>query len=145
LENLLNAPGASTTGPAIVSISYGESESQNGATQNAAYNTTYQQGAAEGVSIFVSSGDEGPASSNADGADSTKGITVSGFASTPYNISVGGTDFGDSYAGAESTYWNGTNTAATARQSHTFPRSPGTTSCADNLIIGFLGSIIHPV
>ena len=47
LENLLNAAGASTTGPAIVSISYGESESQSGATQNAAFNTTYQQGAAE--------------------------------------------------------------------------------------------------
>ena len=72
LENLLNAPGANTTGPAIVSISYGESESER-RTQNAAYNTTYQQGAAEGVSIFVSSGDEGPASSNANGADSTKG------------------------------------------------------------------------
>jgi len=37
LQNLLNAPGASTTGPAVVSISYGESESQNGATQNAAF------------------------------------------------------------------------------------------------------------
>src|ERR1035438_786135 len=80
LQNLLNAPGASTTGPAIVSISYGESESQNGATQNAAYNVAYQQGAAEGVSIFVSSGDEGAASSNAGGADATRGITVSGFA-----------------------------------------------------------------
>src|SRR6202020_1979962 len=90
VQNLLNAPGASTTGPAIVSISYGESESLSGATQNAAYNTTYQQGAAEGVSIFVSSGDEGPASSNANGADATRGITVSGFSSTPYNISVGG-------------------------------------------------------
>ncbi len=140
LQNLLNAPGASTTGPAIVSISYGESESLNGATQNAAYNTTYQQGAAEGVSIFVSSGDEGPASSNANGADSTRGITVSGFTSTPYNISVGGTDFGDSYAGTTSTYWNPTNNANYGSAKSYIPEIPWNDSCADSLIINFLGT-----
>jgi len=140
LENILNATGASTTGPAIISISYGESESLNGATQNAAYNTTYQQGAAEGVSIFVSSGDEGPASSNANGADSTRGITVSGFASTPYNISVGGTDFGDSYAGTEPTYWNSSNTANYGSAKSYIPEIPWNDSCADNLIIGFLNT-----
>jgi subtilase family serine protease len=141
LENLLNAPGASTTGPAIVSISYGESESQNGAAQNAAYNTTYQQGAAEGVSIFVSSGDEGPASSNANGADSTRGITVSGFTSTPYNISVGGTDFSDSYSGTQSTYWSPTNSPSSYGSALSYmPEIPWNDSCADNLIINFLGT-----
>ena len=140
LQNLLNAPGASTTGPAIVSISYGESESQNGATQNAAFNTTYQQGASEGVSIFVSSGDEGPASSNANGSNSTDGITVSGFTSTPYNISVGGTDFGDAYAGTESTYWNASNTAGYGSAKSYIPEIPWNDSCADSLIIGFLGT-----
>src|ERR1035438_4334127 len=140
LQNLLNAPGASTTGPAIVSISYGESESQNGATQNAAYNVAYQQGAAEGVSIFVSSGDEGAASSNAGGADATRGITVSGFASTPYNIAVGGTDFGDSYAGLESTYWNASNTASYGSAKSYMPEIPWNDSCADNLIINFLNT-----
>ena len=141
LENILNAPGANTTGPAIISISYGESESQNGATQNAAYNTTYQQGAAEGVSIFVSSGDEGPASSNANGADSTRGITVSGFTSTPYNISVGGTDFADSYMGTQSTYWSPTNSAASYGSALSYmPEIPWNDSCADNLIINFLST-----
>jgi subtilase family serine protease len=144
LENLLNAPGASTTGPAIVSMSYGESESLNGAAQNAAYNTTYQQGAAEGVSIFVSSGDEGAASSNANGADSTRGITVSGFASTPYNISVGGTDFGDSYAGTESSYWNGTNNANYGSAKSYIPEIPWNDSCADNLIGAFLQAYYSP-
>jgi len=140
LQNLLNAPGANTTGPAIVSISYGESESQNGATQNAAFYTTYQQGAAEGVSIFVSSGDEGPASSNANGADSTRGITVSGWTSTPYNISVGGTDFGDSYAGTESTYWNAANSASYGSAKSYIPEIPWNDSCADNLVINFLNT-----
>lgn len=144
LENLLNAPGANTTGPAIVSISYGESESQNGAAQNAAYNATYQQGVSEGVSIFVSSGDEGAASSNADGADATKGITVSGFTSTPYNISVGGTDFGDSYAGTESTYWSASNSANYGSAKSYIPEIPWNDSCADNLIINFLSNYYSP-
>ena len=140
LQNLLNLPGANTTGPAVVSISYGESESDNGATQNAAFNTTYQQGVAEGVSIFVSSGDEGPASSDADRADSTHGITVSGFTSTPYNISVGGTDFADSYLGTESTYWNWTNTPAYGSAKSYIPEIPWNDSCADSLIVNFTQS-----
>ena len=50
----------------IVSISYGESESDLGAAGNACINALYQQAVAEGVSVFVSSGDEGAASSDAD-------------------------------------------------------------------------------
>ncbi len=138
LENLLNAPGANTTGPAIVSISYGESESQSGATMNAAFNATYQQGVAEGVSIFVSSGDEGAASSNANGADSTRGITVSGWTSTPFNISVGGTDFEDSYLGQESKYWNPGNTTSFGSAKSYIPEIPWNDSCADSVTINFL-------
>lgn len=37
------------------------------------------------------------------------GINVSGFASTPYNVAVGGTDFADSFFGINSTYWSATN------------------------------------
>ncbi len=65
----------------------------NGAAANAAYNFAYQQAVAEGVSIFVSAGDEGAASAD-NGNVATHGIGVSGFTSTPYNVSVGGTDFG---------------------------------------------------
>jgi subtilase family serine protease len=61
LQNLLNAG----TPPAIVSVSYGESEPVMGATYNASVSSLYQQAVSEGVSIFVSSGDEGAASSDA--------------------------------------------------------------------------------
>jgi hypothetical protein len=81
----------------------------------------------------VSSGDEGPASSDANRADSTHGITVSGFTSTPYNISVGGTDFGDSYAGTESTYWNAPIPPAIGSAKSYIPEIPWNDSCADNL------------
>lgn len=136
LENLLNANSAP---PALVSISYGECEAINGATANAAYNATYQQAAAEGVSVFVSSGDEGAASCDADESKSTHGIGVSGFASTPYNVAVGGTDFGDAYARTESTYWNSTNTATYGSARSYIPEIPWNDSCASSLLASFEG------
>ena len=79
---------------------------------------------AEGVSVFVSSGDQGAASSDYGASSATHGITISGFASTPYNVSVGGTDFGDTYAGTNSTYWNSTNTAAYGSAKSYIPEIP---------------------
>src|ERR1019366_8366729 len=102
LANLLSE---SSTPPAIVSISAGEAEAQLGATANAYISSLYKQAVAEGVSVFVSSGDEGAASADAGASVATHGIAVSGFTSTPYNVSVGGTDFGDTYAGTASSYW----------------------------------------
>jgi subtilase family serine protease len=131
LENLLSASG---TPPGIVSISYGECEAENGATANAAYNSTYEEAAAKGVSVFVSSGDEGAASCDADLSNATHGIGVSGFASTPYNVAVGGTDFGDSYANTNSTYWNSTNTATYGSAKSYIPEIPWNDSCASVLL-----------
>ena len=65
---------------------------------------------------------------------------MSGFTSTPYNISVGGTDFGDSYAGTESSYWNAGNTANYGSAKSYIPEIPWNDSCADNLILNFLNT-----
>jgi hypothetical protein len=46
--------------------------------------------------------------------------------STPYNVSVGGTDFGDSYAGTNSTYWRCTNSSTYESALSYIPRFPGT-------------------
>jgi len=88
----------------------------------------------------VSSGDEGACSAQANGTDCTSGITVSGFTSSPYDISVGGTDFGDAYAGTESTYWNPTNTGSYGSAKSYIPEIPWNDSCADTLIINFLNT-----
>ena len=130
LQNLLN----SATPPAIVSISYGECEVENGATANAAYNSTYEQAVTMGTSVFVSSGDEGAASCDADETKATHGIAVSGFASTPYNVAVGGTDFGDAYAGTTSTYWRSTNSSTYESAISYIPEIPWNDSCASKLI-----------
>ena len=129
VQNLIN-----TTKPAIVSMSYGECEAENGAAANAAYNSVFQQAAAEGISVFVSAGDEGAASCDAGATGATHGIGVSGFASTPNNVAVGGTDFGDTYAGTTTTYWNSTNTSTYGSVKSYIPEIPWNDSCASLLL-----------
>ena len=57
IQNLVN----SSSPPAIISNSYGWCEVKAGATMNAAISTAYQTGVAEGISIYVSAGDQGTA------------------------------------------------------------------------------------
>lgn len=130
LQNILSASNP----PKIISISYGESENENGATANAAYNSAYKTAAAEGVSVFVSSGDEGAASSDANATYATHGIAVSGFATTPYNVAVGGTDFGDTATATNGSYWNSTNTSTFASAKSYIPEIPWNDSCASVLL-----------
>jgi len=137
LENTLNGPAGNL--PSVVSISYGESEASNGAAANLAYNNAYQQAVTEGVSIFVSSGDEDAASSDG-GNVSTHGITVSGFTSTPYNVSVGGLDFGYTADSVDpSTYWNSTNSNTYTSALSYIQEIPWNNSCAGGLVSAFLG------
>ncbi len=130
LQNLVNG----SSPPAIVSISYGECEAENGASANAAFNTTYQQAVAEGISVFVSAGDEGAASCDANLTKATHGIAVSGFASSPYDVAVGGTDFGDTYAGTTGTYWSSTNSSTYGSALSYIPEIPWNDSCASVLL-----------
>ncbi|HEX3675408.1 MAG TPA: S53 family peptidase [Rhizomicrobium sp.] len=129
LQNIVAAPNP----PPIVSISYGECEAYLGAAGNLAYYTVYQQAAAEGVSVFVAAGDEGAASCDYGEASAFQGIAVSGFASTPYNVAVGGTDFGDAYANTVNKYWSKTNTAAFGSALSYVPEIPWNDSCASTL------------
>ena len=86
--------------PDIFSLSFGECEQDNGSSVNALINGWWQQAASQGIAVTVSTGDSGSAgcdypstNSGANVPDATGGLAVSGYASTPYNIAVGGTDF----------------------------------------------------
>jgi subtilase family serine protease len=136
MQNLLNSAAGP---PSIMSISYGECEAGNGASANAAYNSVFQQAVAEGVSVFVAAGDEGAASCDAGATGATHGIGVSAFASTPYNVAVGGTDFGDSVTNTNSSYWNSTNSATYGSAVSYIPEIPWNDSCAGSLLTGYFG------
>src|SRR5467141_1164568 len=136
VQNLINAKSGP---PAIMSISYGQCETVNGAAANAAYNAAYQQAVAEGVSIFVAAGDSGAAGCDNSVAEATHGIAVNAFASTPNNVAVGGTDFSDTYSGTNATYWNSTDTSTFGSAISYIPEIPWNDSCAGALISQYLG------
>ena len=131
LINILTNGGPT---PAIISISYGESETELGAAANGFINSLFQQAASEGVSIFVAAADQAAAVSDRGANTATHGINVNGEASTPYNVAVGGTDFGDTFAGTNSTYWSGTNSATFGSALSYVPEIPWNDSCASVLI-----------
>ena len=138
LQNLINGP---TAPPAIVSISYGEGEDQLSVSDFAYISALYQQAAAEGVSVFVAAGDSGADTDIGDrrAGIATVGITPSGFASTPYNVSVGGTDYEDTFLGETSRYWNVTNSVVLGSAKSYIPEIPWNNSCASRLIAETFG------
>ncbi|HME10862.1 MAG TPA: protease pro-enzyme activation domain-containing protein, partial [Bryobacteraceae bacterium] len=130
VQNLID----SATPPAIMSISYGECEATLGAASNAAVSAAYQQAVSEGVSVFVSAGDQAAAGCDVNTTAATHGIAVSGLASTPYNVAVGGTDFGDVAAGIATLYWNSSNSATYGSAVSYVPEIPWNDSCAGALL-----------
>jgi len=115
----------------VLSESYGECESTLGNSGNAFYNEVWQQAAAQGITVVVSAGDAG--SAGCDDFNSEEfafyGLAVSGFASTPYNVSVGGTDFDQTPATA-SKYWSATNNATTGASALSYiPETTWNDSC----------------
>ncbi len=116
---------------AIISSSYGECEMDLGQGGNAFWNALWQQAAAQGQTVFVYTGDGG--SAGCDNFDAQQvaygGLQVSGIASTPYNVAVGGTDFYYSqYAGSSSaisaqvdSYWSAPTAAPTVSLKQPIP------------------------
>jgi hypothetical protein len=101
-----------------ISTSYGNCEPGLGAGGNSFWNSIWQQAATQGQTAFVSAGDGGSAGCDDFDTQSvaTGGLAVNGIGSTPYNVSVGGTDFyysdvntsQSSMYGQIATYWSGT-------------------------------------
>ncbi len=79
----------------IISLSLSECELGLGNSANTLINSQWEQAAAQGITVNVSSSDSG--SAGCDDFDTAQtaqfGLQVNGFSSTPFNISVGGTDY----------------------------------------------------
>jgi len=96
----------------ILSLSYGACEADLGPAGNLFWNAVWEQAAAEGISVFVATGDSGAAQCDGDVGNSgpaVDGDTVNGLASTPYNVAVGGTQFAEGALAGQ--YWNTNNNA----------------------------------
>ena len=96
----------------VMSTSFGLCEASLGTSGNRFLNSLWQQAAAQGITVFVSSGDNGAAGCDSASASSaTHGRGVNGLCSTPYSVCVGGTEFND--ASNPSLYWSASNAAGT--------------------------------
>jgi subtilase family serine protease len=127
----------------VISLSFGACEQSLGSF-NAYLNDLWEQAAAQGITVMVSTGDSGSA-----GCDSpsqyyaTGGLAVNGFGSTPYNVAVGGTDF--YYASGSSSignYWNTTPSQNPALSLKTrVPEQPWNDSQYGSNIIDYYNTI----
>jgi subtilase family serine protease len=119
----------------VMSESYGICELFIGTTGNTYYNLLWQQASAQGITVFISAGDSGSAVCDDGNLEAQFGLTVSGFASTPFNISVGGTDFNDLTTTA--TFWNATNNANQANAKGYIPEMTWNDTCTNSEIFPF--------
>jgi Pro-kumamolisin, activation domain/Bacterial Ig-like domain (group 3) len=109
----------------IMSESYGACEASLGTAGNQFYSSLWQQAAAEGITVVLSSGDTGSAGCDSldNGPAATNGVNISGLASTPYNLAIGGTDFNQ--FNIWSTYWNTSNDPTTQTSAKNYiPETP---------------------
>ncbi|MCU1303699.1 MAG: putative periplasmic aspartyl protease [Candidatus Sulfotelmatobacter sp.] len=96
----------------VMSTSFGLCEGWLGSSGNNFLNSLWQQAAAQGITVLVSSGDNGAAGcDSASASKATNGRGVNGLCSTPYGVCVGGTEFNDS--SNLSLYWATSNASGT--------------------------------
>jgi subtilase family serine protease len=116
---------------AILTDSYGQCEAFLGTAGNTFYYGLWQQAAAQGISVFNPTGDNGSAGCDNDTAVGAAqfGLQVNGSATTPFDTAVGGTDFND--PNNPTTYWSATNASTTQASALSYiPEVVWNNSCA---------------
>jgi hypothetical protein len=117
----------------VMSESYGDCEAAIGASGNAFYSSLFEQGAAEGITLVIATGDQGSAACDEGTGQlgAMFGLAVSGVASTPFGVAMGGTDFND--VNNAPTYWNMTNSSGNEASAKSYiPETAWNNSCAQS-------------
>jgi len=121
----------------ILSVSFGECEFDLAVAGNLEVQNAWEQAAAQGIAVTVSSGDSGSAGCDDENYEvaATTGLAVNGLASTPYNIAVGGTDY-DILAKQFSMYVSGTSSTADYSTALSYiPENPWNDSSSTNGVL----------
>ena len=132
----------------VMNVSYGECELGMGAAENTLYSNLWSKAQGAGIAVFVATGDTGSASCDANFSPQNGpygaqfGLTVSGFASTPYNTAVGGTDFNWAWtSGDQAKYWGTTDSATNLSNALGYiPETPWNSTCVNPLLVSSLNT-----
>jgi subtilase family serine protease len=128
LQNLVETVSTPAT---IYSISYGGSEASNGLTFLQGWENLVEEGASQGISIFVSSDDSG---SSGQESVVTQGLAVNGLASNEFVTAIGGTDFYDAALGEVNQYWYKASAKGGRSVKSYVPEIPWDNSCANSIV-----------
>jgi uncharacterized protein (TIGR03437 family) len=127
----------------VLSASFSFCESSLGTAGNQFYNSLWQQASAQGITVLIGTGDGGSAECDYESgatppAPARSGLAVNGVSSTPYNVAVGGADFGDLTSAA--THWSSTNDPSTHASAKGYvPETTWNDSCTNALFGAIAG------
>ncbi|MFC6646521.1 Ig-like domain repeat protein [Granulicella cerasi] len=125
----------------ILNASFGECEIGLGTAGNEFYSEIWEQAAAQGITVTVAAGDSGSATCDQGSSAAFNGLTVSGIASTPYNVAVGGTDLYGTYLDP-SRYWTTSNDPTTLQSARSYvPELPWNNSCGSPQVLAYMQSL----
>jgi subtilase family serine protease len=134
-DNLIN--GASR--PNVISASYGYGEGFTDPASKTAIDLMWAQADAEGISVFVSTGDSGSNPSFNGSIINGAGIDANSFATSPNDTGVGGSDTADILDGTTSTYFSNTPNSVYGTALSYVPELTWNTSCGNTLAAKSLG------
>lgn len=133
--NLING----TDRPNIISASYGYGEGFVDAASKSAIDLMWAQADAEGISVFVSSGDSGSNPSFNGFFINGVGIDANAFGTSPNDTVVGGTDTADILDGTTKKYFSPTFNAQYGSALSYVPEIPWNESCGNEVAAKSLG------
>lgn len=127
--NLING----TSRPNVISASYGYGEDFVDAADKTAIDLMWAQADAEGISVFVSSGDSGSNPSFNGGVINSVGISANAFGTSPNDTVVGGTDTADVLDKTTKKYFSSTVNSVYGSALSYVPEIPWNQSCGNSL------------
>ncbi|OOG59318.1 protease pro-enzyme activation domain-containing protein [Rhodanobacter sp. C03] len=140
-DNLVNAPNGSR--PDIISTSYGYGEYFVDSASKSAIDLMWAQADAEGISVFVSTGDSGsnPSFNGGliNGQQGNAAVDANAFATSPNDTAVGGTDLADILDGTTSKYFAATPSVVGGSALSYVPEIPWNQSCGNGVAATSLG------
>ena len=130
----------------VVNESFSVCELFLGTAGNTFQNAIREQAAAQGITFLTSTGDDDAAACDVSTGNppeaASHGLMVSGLASSPYGVAVGGTDFlnyGPNYTrnslSVASPYWTATNDTNQASAIGYVPESTWNDTCTNNIFV----------